>query len=81
MLLRISSMKLNVITSNEYLAEIIIKNDIEQLLIKYKHENNIDEQKKTAKQMNHINLFVTCQDVQINMLFFKTYLFIKRGII
>ena len=46
MLLRISSMKLNVITSNEYLAEIIIKNDIEQLLIKYKHENNIDEQKK-----------------------------------
>ena len=46
MLLRISSMKLNVITSSEYLAEIIIKNDIEQLLIKYKHENNIDEQKK-----------------------------------
>ena len=46
-------MKLNVITSNEYLAEIIIKNDIEQLLIKYKHENNIDEQRNCKTNKPH----------------------------
>ena len=34
------------IKNNEYLAENKIKNDSEQLLLKYKHENNIDEYEK-----------------------------------
>ena len=37
-----------------------MKNDIEQLLLKYKHESNIHEHLKTAKWMNHINLFLAC---------------------
>ena len=35
-----------IIKSNESLAEIIIKNEIEQLLLKYKHGNNIQEHRK-----------------------------------
>ena len=38
-----------IIKSNESLAEIIIKNEIEQLLLKYKHGNNI---RKHRKQQN-----------------------------
>ena len=38
-----------IIKSNESLAEIIIKNEIEQLLLKYKHGNNIHEH---GKQQN-----------------------------
>ena len=38
-----------IIKSNESLAEIIIKNEIEQLLLKYKHRNNIHEH---GKQQN-----------------------------
>ena len=35
-----------VIKINEFLAEIIIKNEVEQLLLKYKHGNNIHEHGK-----------------------------------
>ena len=35
-----------IINSNESLAEIIIKNETEQLLLKYKHGNNIHEHGK-----------------------------------
>ena len=38
-----------IIKSNESLAEVIIKNEIEQLLLKYKHGNNIHEH---GKQQN-----------------------------
>ena len=48
-----------IIKSNEFLAENKIKNEIEQLLLKYKHGNDIHEQ-KTAKRISHINLFLTC---------------------
>ena len=43
-----------IINSNESLAENKIKNEIEQLFLKYKHGNNIHE-----KRMNHISL-LTC---------------------
>ena len=46
-----------VIKSNESLAEIIIKNEIEQLLLKHKHGNNIHEHRQ---RINHINLFLIC---------------------
>ena len=46
-----------IIKRNESLAEIIIENKIEQLLLKYKHGNNIHEHRKL---MSHINLFLTC---------------------
>ena len=36
------------------------KNNIEQLLLKYKHGNHIHEHGKEAKQMNDVNLFLTC---------------------
>ena len=36
--------------SNESLAEIIIKNEIEQLLLKYKHENNIHDYRKQPNE-------------------------------
>ena len=45
-----------IIKSNEPLAENKIKNEIEQLLLKYKDGNNIYEHRK---QQNH--LFLTCQ--------------------
>ena len=35
-----------IINSNESLAEIIIKNETEQLFLKYKHGNNIHEHGK-----------------------------------
>ena len=38
-----------IIKSNESLAEKKIKNEIEQLLLRYKHENNIHEH---GKQQN-----------------------------
>ena len=44
-----------IIKSNESLAEIIIKNEIEQLLLKYKHGNNIHEH---GKQQNKWTTFV-----------------------
>ena len=65
--------------------EVIIKNDIQQLLLKYKHGNNIPIwTRKTANRMNHMTLFLTChedetEELQINMLFIKTYTFITRG--
>ena len=34
------------INSNEFSAKIIIRNDIKQLLLKHKHENNIHEHGK-----------------------------------
>ena len=39
-----------IIKNNESLAEIIIKNKIKHLLLKYKHGNNIHEQKKQQKK-------------------------------
>ena len=39
-----------IIKSNESLAEIIIKNDIEQLLLKYKHGINIHEYRKQQNE-------------------------------
>ena len=36
--------------SNEYLAENKIKNQIEQLLLKYKHGNNIHEHRKQQNE-------------------------------
>ena len=35
-----------IIKSNESLTEIIIKNEIEQLLLKYMHRNNIHKHRK-----------------------------------
>ena len=46
-----------ILRSNEASAQNKIRNKIGQLLLKYKHGNNIQEQKKTAKRVNHINLF------------------------
>ena len=45
-----------IIKSNESLAEIIIKSETEQLLLKYKHENNIHEDgnRKTNKPYKFI---------------------------
>ena len=39
-----------IIKSNESLAENEIKNDIEQLLLKYKHRNNIHEHRKQQNE-------------------------------
>ena len=39
-----------IIKGNESLAENKIKNDIEQLLLKYKHGNNIQEHGKKQNQ-------------------------------
>ena len=39
-----------IIKSNESLAEIIIKNAIKQLLLKYKHRNNIHEHRKQQNE-------------------------------
>ena len=44
---------------NEPLAENKIKNEIEQLLLKYKHGNNIHERAK-QQGMDQINLFLIC---------------------
>ena len=40
-----------------------IINEMEQLLLKYKHGNGNDiyEQGKQEKKMSHIHLFLTCQ--------------------
>ena len=46
-----------IIKSNESLAENKLKKEIEQLLLKYKDENNIH---KHGKQQNDINSFLTC---------------------
>ena len=45
-----------IIKSNGSLATIIIENEIEELLLKYKHGNNIHEHGK--KQMNESHRFV-----------------------
>ena len=39
-----------IIKSNEYLAENKIKNKTEQLLLKYKHGNNIHEHRKLQNE-------------------------------
>ena len=39
-----------IIKSNEFLAEIIIKNEIEQSLSKYNHGNNIHEHRKQQNE-------------------------------
>ena len=39
-----------IIKSNESLADIIIKNEIEQLVLKYKHGNNIHEHRKQQNE-------------------------------
>ena len=44
----------SVIKHNELLAEHTIKNEIRQLLSKYKHGNDME----TVKRVNHINLFL-----------------------
>ena len=49
-----------IIKRNEYLARNKIKNKIEQLLLKYKHGNDIHEHINQQKQMIYINLFLTC---------------------
>ena len=51
-----------IIKSNESLAENKIKNEIEQLLLKYKNGNNIHEHGKTVKRVNYVNLFLTCHE-------------------
>ena len=46
----------------ESLAENGIKSKTDQLMLKCKHGNDIEHgTRKTAKRMNHINLFLTCQ--------------------
>ena len=45
--------------SNESLAENKIKYEIEQLLLKYKHGNNIHQHKKQQND-NHVILSLTC---------------------
>ena len=48
-----------IIKSNESVAEITIKSEIQELLLKYKHENNIHEHVK--QQLNAPDgLFLTC---------------------
>ena len=42
-----------IIKSNEFLVEIIIKNEIEQLLLKYKHRNNIMDTEKSKTNEPH----------------------------
>ena len=49
-----------ILKSNESLAENKIKNNIEKLLLKYKHGNNIHEHGKQQNRMNHVDLFLTC---------------------
>ena len=39
-----------------------IKNEVEQLLLKYKHGYDIHEHGKQRKWMNHIKLFLTCHN-------------------
>ena len=53
------------IKHNKLLAEHTIKNEISQLLFKYKHGNDIHEHSKnsktkTVKRMNHTNVFSSC---------------------
>ena len=48
------------IKSNESLAENKIKSEIEHLLLRCKHANDIHEHIKTVKRITHINLFLTC---------------------
>ena len=85
MFMRIWSMRLNIAQFfSESLAQKRMKNKIEQLLWKYKHGNNIHEQEKSAKQMNHTNMFLTCHKdwtevIQLNTSLFKIHLFIIRG--
>ena len=43
-------MKLNILKSSESLAENKIKNEIQQLVLKYKHENDIHEYGKQQKK-------------------------------
>ena len=45
---------------NKSFAENKIKNETEQLLLKYKHGNNFHEHGKKQKRMNNINLFLIC---------------------
>ena len=47
-----------IIKNNEALADNKIKNETEQLLLKYKDKNDIHEYKKQKNEW--INLFVTC---------------------
>ena len=39
-----------IIKSNKFLAENKIKNEVDQLLLKYKYGNNIDERKNQQKK-------------------------------
>ena len=39
-----------IIKSNKFLAENEIKNEVDQLLLKYKYGNNIDERKNQQKK-------------------------------
>ena len=48
-----------IVKSNESSSDNKIKNEIEQLLLKW-NGNNIHEKSKTAKQMSHISLFLIC---------------------
>ena len=47
-----------IIKSNEYLTENKIKNDIEQLLLKHKDENNINEHGSSKKHVSPQNLSI-----------------------
>ena len=51
-----------IIKSDEILPKIIVINETEQLLLKSKHGNNLNEHGKYewAERMNLINLFLTC---------------------
>ena len=48
-----------IIKRNVSLAENKMKNEMEQLLLRYKHRNNIHEHGKHQKGMRHINFFLT----------------------
>ena len=61
-------MKLNILKSSESLAENKIKNEIQQLVLKYKHENDIHEHRKQQKKMSHINLFILDTSQRLNLI-------------
>ena len=72
-----------IIKDNKFLAEHTTKNEGSQLLSKYKHGNifmNTENSKMNEPEKFTLNLLHRWDlKAQINMLLFKTYLFITRG--
>ena len=73
----------SIIKHNELLAEHIIKNEIRQLFSKYNHGNHIHENRnsKTIESQKLVLNLLQRLDLEplINMLLFKTCLFITPG--